>query len=245
MPCKDPMKKTWFVLPEKLRDVFSPYGKPEEILKYFNDTYNCWNGGNQWSSWAGYMSFFKHVAQIEELQATWDAFEVCAKHSGPRIMHEHFVVVSDRPTQMHVDEQFRSHCETGPFCAWADGFGFYAWHGNYIPAWILEDHESITVNDIKSMQNAETRRIMREVYGESKYILNCNPTVIDADTEGAKQGAAPRILLKDEDGRYWLVGTDGSTTRVYYMEVPAGTKTCKEAHEILCGFDESRIVAKS
>ena len=54
-----------------------------------------------------------------------------------------------------------------------------------------------------------------------------------------------RALLEDDEGVRWLVGTDGSTSRVYHMRVPSECQTCKEAHEALCGFDESTIVSQS
>jgi hypothetical protein len=51
--------------------------------------------------------------------------------------------------------------------------------------------------------------------------------------------------LRDRSGDQWLVGSDGGTGRVYYMPVPQEAKNCREAHEDICGFDETRILAKS
>jgi hypothetical protein len=33
-------------------------------------------------------------------------------------------------------------------------------------------------------------------------------------------GSMPRALMVDKQGQRWLVGTDGSTKRVYYMRAP-------------------------
>jgi len=79
----------------------------------------------------------------------------------------------------------------------------------------------------------------------SRYLRESGAKLIDADHEGARKGSAPRALLRDEKGEQWLVGTDGGTRRVYYMPVPDDVKTCREAHCAICGFDESKILAKS
>lgn len=86
---------------------------------------------------------------------------------------------------------------------------------------------------------------MRERYGEGRYLKDCGAKLVNADYEGARKGAAPRALLKDDEGQQFLVGTDGSTGRVYFMRVSDNVKTCVKAHNELCGFDESRILNKS
>jgi hypothetical protein len=204
-----------------------------------------WQGGNQWSAWCSYLSFFRHVAQLPGLPATWDDYEVAAKRSGPRIMHAEFCIVSDRPERLLVDARNRPHCDDGPFCRWRDGFELYAIHGVRVPAWVVLHPERITVDSIKNESDAEVRRVMRERYGDGRYLTETGAKVIDADFEGARKGAAPRVLLEDNERRRFLVGTDGSSGRVYYMECPADTKTCREGHEALCGFSEDVILNKS
>jgi hypothetical protein len=121
----------------------------------------------------------------------------------------------------------------------------YFWHGVLVPPHAIERPESLTVEEIRNESNAEVRRALRERMGQGRYLREIGAKLIDADYEGAKAGAAPRALLEDDERRHYLVGTDGSTRRVYYMEVPATSKTCREAHEALCGFTEARIVSKS
>jgi len=58
-------------------------------------------------------------------------------------------------------------------------------------------------------------------------------------------GSMPRALMEDKQGQRWLVGTDGSTKRVYYMRAPREANTCAEAHSALAGFDENQIIASS
>ena len=65
-------------------------------------------------------------------------------HGGFRVMHPEFCIVSDFPEFIHVDEQNRPHCETGPSHRWRDGWSIYHWHGTRIPAEWIEDKASLT-----------------------------------------------------------------------------------------------------
>ncbi|HLT03068.1 MAG TPA: hypothetical protein VK001_12855, partial [Geminicoccaceae bacterium] len=202
------------------------------------------NGGNQWSAWVAYLSFFRHVAQLQLDYSKWQHYEAAAIHSGPRYMHAEFCIVSDRPERLLVDADNRPHCDDGPFCRWRDGSALYAVHGVRVPAWIVEHPERITIDAIRKEGNVEVRRVMIDRFGMARYIAETRAKVIDADFEGCRKGAAPRVLIQTDVGRF-LVGTDGGTARTYYMEVPEEVTTCRAAHEALCGFEESRIICKS
>jgi hypothetical protein len=136
------------------------------------------------------------------------------------------------------------HREDGPAVAW-DGWGLYAIHGVVVPERVVMAPETLTVAEIDAETNAEVRRVMRERFGEGRYLREAGADLVHADYEAARKGAAPRALLRDKHGGVTLVGTDGSTGRVYYMKARDGAKTCREAHEGLCGFSESLILNKS
>jgi len=95
-------------------------------------------GGNQWATWESFISFFRHIAELDLDYSKWDHWEKAAMHSGPRIMHKDFCIVSDRPETLLVDDDQRPHCDTGPFCRWRDGTAIYALHGVFVPAWVIE-----------------------------------------------------------------------------------------------------------
>lgn len=213
------------------------------LLACAASSWNMRNGGNQWSGWVSHLSFFRHVAKLDLDYSKWDHYEVAAI-AGPRYMHPEFCMVSEPPLELHVDDRNRAHCETGPYCRWADGSRMWAWHGILLPGWIVERPQDITVEKIKAEKNLEIQRVMIERYGPSRYMLDSGAEVIDMDALTI-QGAAPRALVKDASDQVWFIGTDGSTARVYHMAAPATVKTCREAHEALCGFEESRIIAQS
>jgi hypothetical protein len=118
-------------------------------------------------------------------------------------------------------------------------------HGVRVTQQIVEFPETLTVEQVSKEENAEVRRIMIDRMTPEKYLWESKAELIDTDFEQCRKGAAPRALLRDSRGDQWLVGTDGGTKRVYYMPVAGDVKTCRQAHESICGFDETRVLAKS
>ncbi len=82
-------------------------------------------------------------------------------HAGPRVVHDKFCVVSDRPLYLHTDEEGRPHCETGPYSEWSDGSRAYALHGFLVPWWVIERPELLTESVIAAENNPDLREIMR------------------------------------------------------------------------------------
>jgi hypothetical protein len=215
-------------------------------------------GGNLWSSWLAWESYFHEVCGLQTgKNAEALAFREAQSSVGWWIPCAWGVVVSDRPTVIHIEQvgergwgSHQMHCAEGPAIAWSDGYALWMWHGVRVTQQIIEAPETLTLEQISSEENAEVRRIMRERFGESEYLIATGAVLADADFEGATEGAAPRALIEDAEGTTWLVGTDGSTGRTYHMPLAhegGGTpiKTCREAHESLCGFPETLIVTKS
>ena len=80
-----------------------------------------------------------------------------------------------------------------------------------------------------------------ERYGPGKYLVAIGAKLVDADGGIGVDGSAPRALYEDDKRQKWMVGTDGSTGRVYYMSVPNETKTCREGHQLISGLaDETK-----
>jgi hypothetical protein len=180
--------------------------------------YNCYNGGNQWGQWVSFLSFFRHVAGLDLDYSKWDHYEVLAQISGPRVMTPDFCMISDRPEVLTVDEQNRPHNDTGPFCRWRDGTALYAVHGVYVPAWIIEHPERLTVDAIHAESNEEIRRIMVERYGLARYVRDAQFEILDEGTDPL--GQSRRLLRRDQlvvvELTNSTVDADG-TRRMYHV----------------------------
>lgn len=159
-------------------------------------------------------------------------------------------ICCERPSVLKFDEQFMLHCVDGPALAFRDGFEAYVIHNVEVPEYVITRPYEITVARIEAEENAEVRRIMTERFGYGRYLSETGAKVLDMDVIAVNTldeafGSMPRALMEDKQGQRWLVGTDGSTKRVYYMRAPSEANTCAEAHSALAGFDENQIIASS
>ena len=195
--------------------------KEEALICAQKAYHNMWQGGNQWSAYDSFLSFFRHVAKLNIDYSKWDAWETLSLHSGPRVVHKDFCIISDRPEILLVDEQNRPHCDTGPFCRWRDGVALYAVHGHYTPAWIIERPDLITVAKIDAETNAETRRIMIDKFGAARFVTEGGGTLIDNDPVHGKlwrrdrNGDSPILMLEVQNP---TVEPDG-TVRTFWLRV--------------------------
>ena len=189
------------------------------------NVHNMWQGGNQWSAYDSFISFFRHVVKLPIDYTAWDPWETLSLHSGPRIVHADFCMISDRPKTLTVDDQHRPHNEHGPFCEWLDGSALYAWHGTRVPPWIIEKPEEITEQTIMAEQNSEVRRVMIERYGIDR--LMCSPHV-----EKLHQRGDYELLAFPDPAEGKIVALKmrcPTTSAVFIHTVPPGTVTVEQA----------------
>ena len=202
-------------------------------LKCAQNAYSMWQGGNQWSPWASFISFFRYIAKLDIDYRKWDHWEKLAVHSGPRIVHKEFCMISDRPKTLLVDEQNRPHNFDGPFCEWRDGSKLYSIRGIKIPMWIAETkREHFTKEMILSEKNADFRRCIVEKIGIEKTINLLGAKIIDSFQSNV--GKKYELLEIDYSGdgtkRPYLKMENASLDGLYHIEgCKPGTKTVKEA----------------
>jgi hypothetical protein len=171
------------------------------------------------------------------------------QHASWIIPYQNKCILAEKPTAIHLNDNGELHYEDGHAIKWADGWGVYSLEGRLIPSWIITNPENITVKLIRKERNLEVRRLMISKMGISKYLDQCKAKVVDMDSihvfKAGDDRTMPRALMEDDEGNRYLVGTDGSTERVYYMNVDPNCKTCSEAHSSIAGFAEINIIANS
>ncbi len=140
-----------------------------------------YQGGNQWSGWASFLSFFRHIAKLEIDYSKWDHYEKLAEHSGWRFVHKEFCIISDRPEVLLVDSENRPHCETGPFCRYRDGSAMYAIHGTRVPMELVETPaEKLDTKEWLAEENVDWRRIAFQKIGAARMAKDLGAEVIDS-----------------------------------------------------------------
>jgi hypothetical protein len=132
-----------------------------------------------------------------------------------------------KPIVLSRDENGRLHNATGPCVQYADGWRFWAWHGVRVPAWVIERPvEEWTRADFFDERNIEVRRVIQERMGE-RFVWEIGARYVD----GGPRGALYEVDLHgdpDRVARYLLV-SDPSTGRDYYLRVPPHMRTAAEA----------------
>lgn len=211
-------------------------------------------GGQWWLAWQAYTSFFREVCDLELDGDIWErdiAYARAQESVGWWWPHTHFIVVTDRPKVVKTVQVRESgwgshqmHCDDGPALGYRDGWNLWFIDGIQVDEQIVMRPETLTIQQIQDERNVEKRRVMRQQYGDGKYLTETGAVVVDMDHEGCEEGAAPRALMRDHEDSLFLVGTDGSTGRSYFMPIE-NAKTCAEAHREICGFDDSKIRFKS
>jgi hypothetical protein len=101
------------------------------------------------------------------------------------------------------------------------------------PIEYLRNPKKITPKVIQSTNNAETKRILIDLYGVEKYLHDVKAECLDVDSHPMNGN---RCLLKaDGVESCWLICACPSSGRVYFLAVPPNIKTCKEADAWLSG----------
>ena len=155
------------------------------------------------------------------------------------------VVLTERPTVLHRDNQLRLHCEDGPAVAYPDGFAVHAWHGTRVPADLIDGHGWDTER-ILGERNTEIRRCAMEKAGPGKVIGLLTKVAVEDDPGNPGQRITlydlpPQLAgTYDSDARllHCVNGTverDG-TRREFLLPVPAHHETPAAAAADLYGW---------
>ena len=223
--------KNWFsISSDSILQIAKSIFKPEHVtyaIQCASRSWYMWVGGNQWSSWVAFLSFFRHVVKLDLNEyEKFKFYEDACIHGGPRIMHQDFCMISDRPEILLVDEQNRPHCDTGPFCKWRDGFSLYAVHGVRVPQYVVETPALIEIKDIENENNLEVKRVMIDRYGSDRYMQDSGAQLVQSDRYGELyvkpiQGDETITMVKVINS---TPEPDG-TNKIYWLRVPPNTPT--------------------
>jgi hypothetical protein len=134
-----------------------------------------------------------------------------------------------KPLTLVVDGEMVPHNADGPVAEWPDGMKVYAWRGVQVEPDIILDKESVTPLRIQKTSNAEQRRVMLEVYGEARYIVDSGAEKVQED----ECGELYRIEMPGDETlamvrvRNSTPEPDG-TYKHYFLRVPPTIRTARE-----------------
>jgi hypothetical protein len=152
----------------------------------------------------------------------------------------HLVVFTERPTAVGCEATGRLHAPDGPALAHADGWQYYAWRGMEVPADLIEGRERLTVADIEAERNVELRRVMIDIYGQERFLLDSGAHAVHED----ECGTLYRLEVYDDEPlvmvkvRNSTPEPDGSF-KSYFLRVPPNVATARAAVAWTFGMEES------
>lgn len=152
--------------------------------------------------WISYYDFFQNECGLDLslVQPLNDLAKVC----GWWTPLADIAIIQDRASEIHRDDQGRLHNENGAAVKFGrDGresrSNVYAVHGVRVPKLVID--RNYGVKEIESENNAEVRRVMIDLYGQSKYLLDSGAEVVDSDDFGTLYrkeipGDEPLMMVK-------------------------------------------------
>ncbi|MEV4280138.1 DUF6745 domain-containing protein [Actinoplanes xinjiangensis] len=152
-----------------------------------------------------------------------------ARNAGWWWANEKVAVLTERPATLTRDNVGRLHRGEGAALEFPDGYGLWAWRGMPIPADLAAELPTLTINRIRSEDNAEIRRVMLEHYGYDRYLRDAGARKLGSDETGTLwyldlPGDEPLVMVEVVNS---TPEPDG-TSRVYWLRVPPRTRSARE-----------------
>ena len=187
-----------------------------------------WVGGWYWG--VAYVSFFREVCKLRlvpQIEKAAEAYAETAQSACWWWPHRDFVMVCERPTEIHRDAAGRLHSETGAAIAWPDGWGVYVVHGTSVPSEWVTQRTNLDPKTALTWPNIEQRRAAAELIGWEKVLAHVNALVIDANAN-PQIGTLLQADLPDAPGEKFLK-VQCATGRNFCLPVPKEMMTALQA----------------
>ncbi len=145
-----------------------------------------WFWGSQDAHIWGYYDTARRMGVIypPEANALLDDHLAVSRSIGWWYPFNDMCILTNRPDTISRDESNRLHSEVGPALKYRDGYALYSVHGVRVPQWVIEDRAQLTVEQIENETNAEIKRVMVELFGQDRYVLESGATIISQDESG-------------------------------------------------------------
>lgn len=199
--------------------VYSAVDSETSIVRFWH----YWVGGQLWPAWHSFATFFREVCGLDlgaDINGRLGSYAATCDSAGYWWPNKDFVMVSERPSTISMDDRGRLHREDGPAYGSRDGWGIYSWHGVTVPREVVVSPETLTAKRILEEKNAEVRRVMLERFGGARFVEESGAKAVASDAFGSLyqlplEGDEPLTLVKVRNS---TPEPDG-TVRTYWLRV--------------------------
>jgi len=157
-------------------------GSPEITQSKIREKINNQIYGCHEASWLAFYDFFGTEVGLECCNRLKWLMEL-ATHCGWWTPLKDVVIFQHRPKEIHFDEQNRLHHLNGPAIAYRGGkVNVWAVHGVVVTEGVIT--KNFTWQDIENEKNLEIRRVMINIYGQAKYLMDSGAKEVHRDDFG-------------------------------------------------------------
>ncbi|MEG4329571.1 DUF6745 domain-containing protein [Microcoleus sp. herbarium5] len=189
-----------------------------------------WNRPEVLAGDAAFLDFGFSVLDYPYDREKWEILQELIVSCGWIYSYEKTCIVCDRPIKLSFDSQDRLHAEGKPAIQFADGWGFYSYHGITLPEkygavppkewqsqWVLQEH------------NSEFRRALIQGIGYVRVCEELQATELDSWAEYTLLKIDEVIDDRERQPFYLLKMTCPSTGFIHAMRVPPDMRSAREA----------------
>ena len=162
---------------EKLKQLYIDQKQEPENLSAF-----CY--GQHDAFWLAEYDYERNELGKKEGTDITEGLMEIAEGGGWMLLRDDCCILVERPLIQNYDNQMRLHSLDDYAYLARNKKGIYCVHGVQVEEWMIREKEKITVEKIEAETNAEKRRIMVELYGEERYILDSKAEIVNQDDWG-------------------------------------------------------------
>lgn len=161
----------------------------------------------------------------------FDGHSAVARSAGWWSPGDGYVILTERPLYLHLDEEGRLHRETGPALVYPDGWGIWASHGVRVPREVIEQPQTLEPERILREVNVEVRSVMIERFGHGRLLRERGAKLLGTDDFGKLW----RLDIPHEEEPLVMVEVVNSTAepdgsfKDYFLRVSPECRTAQEA----------------
>jgi len=172
-----------------------------------------------------------------------------AKSSSWFWTYENYCFVSDRPKEIHFNENVRLHNVKGPSVSWIDGYEMYSINGREMPRWIFDKFSAgtLTKEDFIKEENEDIKAGIYELIeskGEGSMLSFLGANEVDKKTFVHPNGDLEEMILYKTTEKFseevdlngvspsplaWIRMSCPSTGQNYLIPSDGSFVTCEEA----------------
>ena len=206
--------------------------KDDEALKELHEWHEFYGYGQMDSSWIAFYQFMETIGikyddKDSELLEIWSQ---TAKSCSWFWTFDNYVFVSDRPTKLHFDEQYRLHSELEAAYEYSDGWNGYYLQGVNLSKELWEGvvKKTLPAKDALKIENQDQRAVAMQYLGGEKILKELGGKVFASD----EYGELWRLEEKDTNGNfytYYVAPDPSKNDALIYLRTHPDIKTPQEA----------------